>query len=261
MIGAVYVFRDLGTGGCVKIGKDTRWPQRLKQARCHTPRGIEVVACWCFDNVTTETLNELRGRAQTGLPRRPGDVREWFDIEAVRAVSLLTERFAREPDWRFPAPKLGPYDDWRSKGMHQWRFRLWLFREDSPEQRLKIIYSCLNDTIYRYSFTYNPFPVYLIAAWELNKSLPAAPHAVAFRDHNVLVKTWARAVARYGRGVPATSIGWLAAGTDPLVLHRELADQGFSSYSLIVPSLTMRALATRPSNHRRRSGRCHLKDA
>lgn len=209
MSGMIYVFRDRGTTGCVKIGKDTSWPQRLKQARCHTPRGIEVVACWRFDGASTATLNEMERRAQVGIPRRAGDVREWFDVEAEEAVSLLAKRFAREPDLRNLAPKLEAYDDWRSKGMHQWRFRLWLFQEDSPEQRIKLIYSCLNDTIYRYAFTYNPFPVYLAAAWEINEQLPAAPHPTAFRDHNARVETaWAGVVTRHGRG--ARGLSWLA---------------------------------------------------
>jgi len=232
----IYIFRDRGVAGCVKIGRDTAWPKRLEQARCHTPRGIEAVACWRFDGATTTALNEAERRAQAGLPRRPGDTREWFDVGADEAVRALSTRFGRAPDLREPTPDLGDYDDWRSKGMNRWRFRLWLFVEASPEARLKVIYSCLNDTIYRYAFTYNPFPVYLVDAWELVDDLPAAPHSTAFLEHNARVEAaWAEIVARQACGVPASSVGWLAAGTDPAVLARELAGRGFVPYRLDRP--------------------------
>lgn len=232
----VYVFRDRGVLGCVKIGRDTAWPKRLEQARCHTPRGIEAVACWRFDEATTAVLNEAERHAQAGLPRRPGDVREWFDLGADEAMEFLSVRFGRAPDMRYPTPSLRDYDDWRSKGMNKWRSRLWLFVDASAEARSKLIYSCLNDTIYRYAFTYNPFPVYLAAAWELVDDLPAAPHPTAFREHNARVEAaWAGIVARHGRGVPASSVGWLSAGTDPAVLARELAGRGFVPYRLDRP--------------------------
>lgn len=232
----VYVLRDRGVPGCVKVGKDTAWPKRLEQARCHTPRGIEAVACWRFDGATTAALNEAERHAQAGLPRRPGDAREWFDLGADEAVKSLRARFGRVPDLHDPTPRLGDYDDWRSKGMQSWRFRLWLFVEASPEMRLKLVYSCLNDTIYRYTFTYNPFPVYLAAAWELADELPAAPHPSAFREHNARVEVaWAGIVARHGRDVPAASVGWLAADVDPAVLARELVGRGFVPYRLDRP--------------------------
>lgn len=236
MSGVVYIFRDRGVAGCVKVGKDTAWPERLKQARCHTPRGIEALACWRFDGLTTAGLNETERRAQAGFPRRPGHAREWFDVEADEAIRSLSVRFGRTPDLRCPAPSLPDYDDWRSKNMHEWRSRVWLFREENSEERLKLIYSFLNDTIYRYVFAYNPFPVYLVAAWKLADDLPVAPHPTAFRAHNARVEAaWAGIAASHAQGVPASSVGWLSAGTDAAVLARELTERGFIPYRLDRP--------------------------
>ncbi|WP_159709487.1 hypothetical protein [Geminicoccus flavidas] len=56
----IYVFSDPGLPAACKIGKDENLPSRYKQARCHTPRGIEAAG-----------LFRLGGRAPFSRPSVP----------------------------------------------------------------------------------------------------------------------------------------------------------------------------------------------
>jgi hypothetical protein len=162
----IYAFRDLGVPGCVKIGKDTRWPKRLEQARSHTPRGMSALALW---PVPENTLSTAEKRAVIGLPRRtntPG--KEWYDCEPDQAVETIAKNLGIEPVRSPVVGNLRAYDDWRSQphGDKDNRKRLWVHLEDGPTARIKVIPSVLYDTAYRYAFTYNPYPVFLVAAYQ-----------------------------------------------------------------------------------------------
>src|SRR3546814_11039013 len=41
-VAAIYIMTDAGVPDICKIGKDTRWTYRYKQARCYTPRSLNV---------------------------------------------------------------------------------------------------------------------------------------------------------------------------------------------------------------------------
>jgi hypothetical protein len=211
-----------------------RWPKRLEQAQSHTPRGISTVATWTVE-ASTAVVNRMEAMIADRLPRRKGHVREWFDLSADEAISHVARMLQREPDFRSSNVELRYYDDWRSKGINDWRSRLWLFEEYSSERRFKLIYSCLNDTIYRYAFTYNPFPVFLVAGWELPDNLPErfGRGLKAFRLHNQVVEArWRDMVKRFNDNVPSASIGWLNRGVDRKELEMAVERAGFRRFPL-----------------------------
>ena len=234
MASVIYVLPDLGVDGCVKIGKDRRWPRRFQQSRSHTPRGIGVVAGWCVDG-TTEELNGAERSFTADLTKHITDGNEWFALDAATSISILRTRANRQPDFTTASQDMSLYDDWRSQGMYDWRARMWLFREENTDSRMKLIYSCLNDTIYQYAFTYNPYPVRLIAAWELASHLPSryGPKLNAFKAHNSEVeKIWRGAMWKFAQRIPKASIGWLDRDVRPSDVAVELARCGLSPYDL-----------------------------
>lgn len=237
MPGVIYIFQDAGVDGCVKIGKAMSWPRRFIQAQSHTPRGIDVIAAWNIEGKTA-TVNRVEAQVTAALPRRDGQVREWFEINAQDARLMVADVMKRGPDFVGSPQQIRLYDDWRSKGIKDWRARLWLFEEESSERRLKLVYSCLNDTIYRYAFTYNPFPVFLVAAWELLENLPLqyAKGLNAFREHNDLVEVrWNKIIKKYNDTVPRFSVGWLNRGVTPEGLERAVTQVGFRRFTLAQP--------------------------
>lgn len=166
---ALYFFTDPGVPGACKIGKDENRPSRYKQARCHSPRGIIVSAVFGFAGKAELTAAERAAHRLLPFHRRPGDVKEWFDLPAAAAIDKLIAAGILDPRNAGPAsvPPLPAsarlYDDWRDHrpAVAGFRWQLWLFAEASPERRLKLTYGALHDTAFRYAFTYNPWPVRL----------------------------------------------------------------------------------------------------
>lgn len=46
-----YILEDAAVPGAVKVGKDTSWPTRFKQARCHSPGTIRVHATFTLPSM------------------------------------------------------------------------------------------------------------------------------------------------------------------------------------------------------------------
>ena len=181
----IYVFADPGLPAASKIGKDENWPSRYKQARCHTPRGIQVAGLFRLDAKAAVQQAERAAHTLLAAHRRPGDVNEWFDLPPREAMLRLTAAGVLDARTAQPAgpPELPGsarlYDDWRDHrpAVAGFRWQAWLFREESPEGRLKLTYGALHDTAFRYAFTYNPWPVRLDAGFEHEDAVPAEDDA------------------------------------------------------------------------------------
>ncbi|WGT50454.1 GIY-YIG nuclease family protein [Thioclava nitratireducens] len=171
----LYVIRDPRLPDACKIGKDTNWPKRYQQALCHSPAPLKVVESFSFsDSVEVKQAEKDASRLLAHF-KRSGDVNEWYDLPAHGSLEQLKQKFSgwqvdQTSTTQADVARRGklPYDDWRdySNKWRECRWHFWLFRERKTNGRWKLICSSLYDTFYRYSFTYNPYPVRLMAAFE-----------------------------------------------------------------------------------------------
>lgn len=96
-----------------------------------------------------------------------------------------------------------------------------------------MIHSTLYDTCYKYAFTYNPFPVYLVAAYH-HPFLPSGP-THRLRAGNLPVEScWERIVSdeAHGPGLMATNVGWLNEGATLDWVSGQATSRGLVSYDL-----------------------------
>ncbi len=231
MSAIIYALRDNGVPDCVKIGKDTRWPKRLEQARSHTPRGISVVATW---SVPEASLGKAEKQAIAGLARRTQTpAKEWYDCDLEKAVESVTNNLGIQPNPTPTMTGLRSYDDWRSlpEEDKDHRKRLWVHVEDAPVPRIKVIPSVFYDTAYRYVFTYNPYPVFLVAAYQSPED-----NRISRSNENARVwSTWQGLVRKLGSAVPSDSIGWLDQGLSLDQLDAAIRSSGLVPYPLGAP--------------------------
>jgi hypothetical protein len=227
----IYALQDNGLDECVKIGKNTEWPKRLVQARSHTPRGISTVALW---PVSPDKLNLAEKRAVAGFSKRKSTpAREWYNCTSDDAIDRVTRNLEIEPIRRPTAPALPSYDDWRSlpDADGDNRKRLWVHLEDGPIARLKVIPSVLYDTAYRYTFTYNPYPVYLIAAYQ-----SSSDSRFSRTTENARVwEVWKSVTNTLGARVLPEAIGWLDADVQFEQLDSLVRSFELTSYNLSAP--------------------------
>lgn len=241
MTSVIYLFEDSGVPGACKIGKDEKWPSRYKQARCHTPRGITVKAI--FMPVDKDATRIAESAAKRALARysRSGDVNEWFNLPAHEAIEHLEDRKILRAQDRQPisTPALPEsarlYDDWREQGakFKRLRWHLWLFRENSSQPRLKLSYGALYDTAYHYAFTYNPWPVRLIAGFEHEAAI-AAEHPDNERPNAAIRRAWESVQTALGNPV-SEQVGWLQEGTTARHVAERLAAFGIRPFPLDRP--------------------------
>jgi hypothetical protein len=154
--------------------------------------------------------------------RRRGDFNGWFDLAAPLAIEHLHQRGVVDPRGRLsdPTPQLPVrdlhYDDWREQGARTraLRWHLWLFQEQGSDTRLKLSYGAPYDTAYHYAFTYNPWPVRLIAGFEHARAV-AAEH----RDNEPcsarIREAWENAQRKLGN-LASEQVGWLNPGVRPI---------------------------------------------
>lgn len=236
----IYVFSDKGLPGACKIGTSSTLESRYRQARSHTPRGITAEAF--FDLGSSDAARAAEAAAKRALSafRRLGDATEWFDLEPGLAIDHLlalpefaTARLRKE------APKLKPsdrlYDDWREARpqFQDYKWRLFLFEEQSAERRLKLSYGVLYETAYRYVFTYNPYPVRVIAGFED----PGAPEQQSHANRSVnlrMVTAWESVQEEVGSLV-AEEVGWLKQGVSAALVAVLLSRHGFLPFDLFRP--------------------------
>jgi hypothetical protein len=114
----VYILHDPRVPETVKVGKDSNWPFRLRQAQSHTPGGCYLIAAWTVDGTTSlEALNTVEHVVQSSLPAWPhADCREWYAVPPADAVRHVASVLSRESDVTQEPTILGrrPYDDRRT---------------------------------------------------------------------------------------------------------------------------------------------------
>jgi hypothetical protein len=234
----LYVFADKGIPGASKIGKSATPVSRYRQARAHTPRGIRVEAM--FNLGTSSDAAEAERDAKRALKtcHRKGPAKEWFDIDPKAAIEIIRRLpcMNRAQELRDLPPRLNArdicYDDWRETRVQfgEYRWRMFLFEEGSPERRLKVSHGALYDTAYRYTFTYNPWPVHLIAGFEN----PAASEQISAANVTAnarVAEAWAKLVEAKGRPL-AEEVGWLNADVAPQDVASFLKTEGLAPFDL-----------------------------
>lgn len=251
----IYIFGDSEHGDLCKIGYDGNWPDtsekakkviRYEQARSHNPREVQVHGIWLFDSGAKMKEAEKRIHAALyGYRRMESHGREWFNISCREAVKKILQSGAVHSEPLSVPPPIPmdrplPYDDWRDPGDvykgEVYKRLLWVFREDSPSGRFKVIHSPLYDTCYRYAFTYNPFPVYLVAAYH-HSFAPAVP-CLELREGNEVVQAcWKEIVSdkTHGPGLMAVNVGWLNQGAILEWISRKAVTYGLVFYDLRQP--------------------------
>jgi hypothetical protein len=236
----IYIVRDARLGDCCKIGSDSTWPKRLRQAQSHSPGGIDLVAAWRFATAQVQELRTLEQQARNGLkPRLEADGTEWVSAKPMMAVEHVERAFRRPPDLVDMPSSLGrPYDDWRSlkddiNGII-YRRRIWVFEEQSSQRRVKIIHSIHFDGFYYYAFTWNPYKVRLRAAFEA--PLDFGGPDVRWTPSNArMVSVWAETLRRFGADPDQRCCGWLPEGVRLISVLEFLSKQGLRAYDLDQP--------------------------
>ena len=208
-IGCIYALTDPGVSSAAKIGKDQKWPQRLRQAQSHTPRGMTEVGRWPLSGDLAVLANAER-KALSLFPREsssPG--REW-----VRASS--EEAFARISEILGPsAPPtslegLKPYDDWRDwerPASSNVRRRIWIGCEGSTG-RLKIVHTRRIEHFRGFCPTYSRHGIRWLEAWGWPDDRWSPMKTLHPLDAR-LVNTWTELVTLLGFGPRDARVGWL----------------------------------------------------
>lgn len=193
--------------------------------------------------VLKRTLSLAFPRPRTPAPphQRPGHVKEWFDLpaaEVIDRISALPELSGCNP-MRNLTPKLKSndilYDDWREqrKKYIDQKWRLFLFQEDSPRPYIKLSYGALYEHAYRYAFTFNPYPVYVVAGFD-DPGAPERKTALNEDRNRRVVEAW-QSVQKSLGSLFAEEVGWLKAGTQPADVARILEQYGIRAFDLARP--------------------------
>jgi len=240
-----YVFQDNEVPGSVKIGKDTAWPSRYKQARCHTPGNITVQALFQLPDMDRSRQEQLDSLIKAVLQPYARNVSyngagvlEWYNLDADSAVQKIIQipEFAEAAISRNVQPVLPvsqhDYEDWRDRGKSECRWRAFLFKVvDLPEKtghshigRLKISAGSLYDTAYRYNFTYNPFPAVLIGGFETDLTIE--------ENNQQIMDGWHHVVTSLGNGPKSQPMGWLQEGVSPDEVKDAMAMYSCKSFPL-----------------------------
>lgn len=251
----VYIFGDAEYPNICKIGYDSNWPEppqkakkviRYEQARSHNPREVIIHGIWVYETKEAMKDAEKKMHALLGPYRRTvAHGREWFDVSCQNAVQKIKETGivdSQPSSTPQPSPmdRAMPYDDWRDpsdvyKG-EVYKRLLWVFQEDNDQNRIKVIHSPLFDTCYRYAFTYNPFPVYLVAAFH-HPFHPKFPTKQLRVGNETVEKCWHEIVSdnEYGPGISATHVGWLRKGATLAWVAQKAQSSGLVQYDLQQP--------------------------
>ncbi|MTH94968.1 GIY-YIG nuclease family protein [Roseibium sp. RKSG952] len=242
----LYFMEDPRLPNSCKIGKDTQWPQRFKQARSHNPSALKIRFLISFQRADSLANAERELRNRLADYRRQGDVKEWFDIGAERVISELSgelpwlgeAKVSKPIVWDKPQQKF--YDDLRdlakrtkkSENRHC-RWHIWLFKELSSHARYKISVGSLFDTQFTYAFTYNPHPVRLVAGFEHRSGINEISEDNAGPNED-LVRIWNDLLSFYECG-QNEQVGWLPEGIDEQQIANLFAKYPISAIPLDRP--------------------------
>lgn len=249
----LYIFRDPGVPSACKLGLNGdasaafAWPFRYRQALAHSPRAIEVAAAWGIESKAR--LQDLERQAHELLSasrRKVSHGREWFDLSAdeviarIQGVLRLGAPFLREQNLDVGLYQGLPYDDWRErKDTYRgqvWKRLLWVFGEGSPERRIKVISSPCFDTAYSYAFTYNPWPVFLIGAYE-HPLTTSGPGEALSPGNRIAEAAWNALIEhpRFSGRPMSYQVGWLNEGVAFAEVDAFLTKFGLQRYRLDQP--------------------------
>lgn len=220
-IGAViYAIQDPARPDLVKIGTDTKWPQRLRQARSHSPRKIRVLGLWSHLPDDPMSLRKLERSIHLAFERDSAcDGKEWFKATADRAVETVSRVIGRAvlETW---SDNLKPYDDWRDYSRPTRSTsprRLWIGQETGTG-RIKLVHSPHTDRFQRICPTYNCFGIRWRSAWIAGGI--AWQESGTLNDHDeLIVEVWRNLVNEFGFGEKDPRVGWLheSAGLEAVV--------------------------------------------
>jgi len=245
-VNVVYILGDIEHPEMIKIGYNSKWPVRYEQVRSHNPRNVIVHGIWIYNSKDEiKTVEKKIHSALSKYHRTDTYGKEWFNIGYLAAVEkIISSGIVTTMPTQDQSPKIQvremPYDDWRNPSdlykNEVYKRLLWVFQEDSPQKRIKVIHSPLFDTCYKYAFTYNPFHVHLVAAYH-DSFFPTGP-TVEMRKGNVQVEScWQQIVSdeKFGPGIKATSVGWLNNGTTLDWVAEQAFKCGLKPYDLAQP--------------------------
>jgi hypothetical protein len=243
---AVYMLGDAEHPEMIKVGFNSDWPTRFEQVRSHNPRNVIVHGIWIFNS--KDEIKEVESRIHSTLGqhhRKNTHGKEWFDIGYQEALEkIITSGIVGSLPQQDQSPQTKnremPYDDWRNPSdlykKEVYKRLLWVFQEDSPQKRIKVIHSPLFDTCYKYAFTYNPFPVYLVAAYHHPLFTNGPSHDM--RAGNIQVEScWRQIVSdeEHGPGFMATNVGWLNKEATIEWVREQACSRGLVTYDLLQP--------------------------
>lgn len=203
-------------------------------APSHTPRGIEAAAIWLLPSPEPARALDAAFRRQFARASFSDRSLEWYDFEleeALRRVApILPAGSKLEIDPTIPPLGRVLWDDWREirPKYAGYRWRIWIFQERSPSRSVKVAYGALYDTHFRYAFTYNPYPVFLVGGLE-HPSGATANHAVE--------SAWEALMddLKLGRGRGAREVGWLRPGASVADSAHFLTQRGLVAFKLARP--------------------------
>ncbi|MGI4802815.1 MAG: endonuclease/exonuclease/phosphatase family protein [Janthinobacterium lividum] len=225
-VGCVYAFEDPGCPRLIKIGKDHKWPLRLRQAQSHTPRGMVEVGRWVVPG-DRDTLARAERAALTLFPREPScPGREWVQATAQGALAGMTALMG-SPELPTPLAALRPYDDWRDfeRPPHsKVPRRIWLGTENITG-RLKIVHSPHVGRFGSLCPTYSRHGIRWSNPWgwpEFQWTPSATLHPLDRR----LVELWTRLVNDFGFGIHDGRVGWLRDSVALAVMEEHLQAEG-----------------------------------
>lgn len=213
----IYILQDAGRPDLVKIGKDSYWPIRYRQARCQSPRDVTCLALWRFPQVDSVELGRIEKSASAGLERRDlgNNTTEWFVASAVEAVAHVEARIGRRPEESHATTRkrswdgVEPWDAWRDEARFvstRERRRLWVGAEiddGGAVGTLKTVHSPYFDGFFQFSPTYAPARFRWLTWWQAQDPVPSE------RSNRLIYDYWHRLVAKYGQGPNDMAVGWL----------------------------------------------------
>jgi exonuclease III len=219
----IYAISDPVRPDLLKVGKDTRWPQRLRQAQSHSPRELTVVGAWSVDR---DQAAAIERRVLDAFQRaKDTDGFEWV-IGGPDPVARISGILSQTPDSHLHGD-IEPYDDWRDyakPSRSDRQRRLWIGQERET-RRLKIVHSPHVDRFHRTCPTFNCLGLRWVAAWQFPPQAWERSATLHPTDAKIVDK-WSRIVNRDGFGDGSPCVGWLREGAKLDALSKELLDDG-----------------------------------
>jgi len=246
-----YIMQDEQVADCVKIGKDTLWPNRFRDARSHTPGRIKVRYTFeipeislseqslldtKIDNALAEALGYEAGLDLSVPPAKTGNnhplilkgPKEWYRGTADFAAKVIQGMpefmhalIAKNPgmDQKLSGTQI-TWDDWRDTKTQNKAMAAFLYQirdraipTGHPHVgRLKITATSLYDSAYKNKFTYNPFRVFMIGGFQMDCNL--SEDSIAENNRRVL-NAWEEILKDCGCWPFRQPMGWLPPTTTP----------------------------------------------